>query len=168
MRQAGSRPIFLSGFSRQYQEPESSPAAYSILTHPCTSPCFFSEPVFLHVVLFLHKLGSSEASAINMAPLAASRREATDDEIAMEKNAGLIMGVSILPHPVPSVLIRSEDKQQQYSVKEKCGKTISASTTFLSLLCQEASAKSTTHQPWILAPYEGGRLGRQTILRKTY
>ncbi|KAJ9496531.1 tRNA methyltransferase ppm2 [Exophiala xenobiotica] len=29
-----------------------------------------------------------------MAPLAASRREATDDEIAMEKNAGLIMGTN--------------------------------------------------------------------------
>ncbi len=52
-----------------------------------------------------------------MASLAASRRDATDDEIAMEKNAGLIMGVSILPYPIRVCSDGFQiDKQQQYSV----------------------------------------------------
>jgi hypothetical protein len=93
-----------------------------------------------------------------------SPRGNTNDEMPMEKNAGLIMGVSRASLPVQySCQSNFPDQQQQHRVQEKCREALPPSTALLSLLCPEAYPEISYHQPRILASNESHRLGSQAV-----
>lgn len=82
------------------------------------------------------------------------------DEMKLERNAGLIMGVSVQTNDLVLTADSSLDEQQQYCLQEKCGETLLATATFLSIFCSKAAKEITSHQQRLLASDASGRIHR--------